>query len=207
MATGIITTVGRVPIPFAGYGQTAAWIRGNRRPSRPGHLRAFAGSSELVSIARQALGRYQNAIDDASAACSSRRGVDWFTGFSVIRWLASDTSTESICNAPAQMQMNFDVYSAKVSDPNTTDDQLAEIIGFVNKEIDVHDLVELADATNAVTVTGKALLRAPGTAVGWVAQGAEEIVSGIAGALPWWAYVGGAALIAVALGWKPLKGP
>lgn len=190
MPTGITTVVGRAPIPFAGYGDFGVarqWSRSTRptRSRRP----TFAGSSDVVEIAREALRRYQAAIDVADEACSARNS-DWWTGFSTIRWLAGDTSTASICSGAAQMHVAFDDYSARIADPNTTDEQIAEIIGFINEEVDIHDLVDLAKSTSAGHVLKKAI---------------TDLPKDIAGAIPLWAYLGGAAVLAVALGWKPFK--
>jgi len=196
MPTGITTTVGRVPIPFAGfggYGTGSSFPRSRRT--------AFAGSSELVSIAREALSRYQNAIDTADEACEGQSG--WTQ--SVFNFVTGNTSTASICSAAEQMHTNYEYYRGYVSDPITSDDQIAEVIGFINKEIDIHDLVDLAASTNALTVTGRALLRAPGTAVGLVAEGAETVVGGVLGAIPWWGWAAGALFLATQLGWNPLK--
>jgi len=197
MPAGITTTVGRVPIPFAGfgsYGSTGAkWIP-SRRPT-------FAGSSELVSIANQALSRLQNAIDTANAACEGQSGY----GQAIFNWITSNTSTETICNAAYNMQVAYDDYYARVNDPNTTDDQLAEILAFIKKNIDIHDLIETANATNVLTVMGKAILGVPGTIIGGAASGVEQIGKGIFGAIPWWGWALGAAYIATQLGWKPLE--
>ena len=197
MATGVTTTIGRVPIPFAGLGSFGS--RDRVSPAR--RRQAFSGSSELVAIANEALGRYRNAVDTAQEACYSQSGLFQ----SAFNWATGNTSTESICRAAAQMELNYGEYRSRVNDPATSDDAIAEIIGFVNKEIGIQDLVDLARSTNAVTVTGKALLAAPGTAVGLAASGAESIVGGILGNIPWWAWAAGAAFVAVQLGWKPLR--
>ena len=196
MPTGITTTVGRVPIPFAGfdgYGTGSSFPRSRRA--------SFAGSSELVSIAMEALSRYRNAIDTADEACESQSG--WYQA--AFNYVTGNTSTVSICSAAEQMHVNYEYYRGYVSDPITSDDRIAEIIGFMNKEIDIHDLVDLAAASNALTITGKALLQAPGTAVGLAAGGAETIVGGILGNIPWWAWTAGALFLATQLGWNPLK--
>ena len=81
MPVGITTTVGHAPIPFAGFSGMGRFGRSNSRTS-------FSGSSELVAIAHEALGRLQNAIDTANEACSTRN-PDWLSGFSTLRWLAT----------------------------------------------------------------------------------------------------------------------
>jgi hypothetical protein len=202
MPAGITTTVGRVPIPFGSYGDfgvTRQWSR-SRRSDRS-RFAGFAGSSDLVSIARKALERYQNAIDTADEACESQSG--WTQ--SVFNFVTGNTSTASICSAAEQMHINYEYYRGYVSDPITSDEQIAEIIGFINKEIDIHDLVELTEATNALTVIGKALLHAPRTAIGFVAEGAETVAGSVVGAIPWWGWAAGALFLATQLGWNPLK--
>jgi hypothetical protein len=203
MPTGITTVVGRAPIPFAGYGDFGVarqWSR-SRRSDRS-RFAGFAGSSELVSIAHQALSRLQNAIDSANEACESQSG---YLDQTIFNWITGNTSTASICGAASTMQAAYDTYRQKVDDPNTTDDQIAEIIGYINKNTDIHDLLDLAESTNVLTVTGRALLHAPGTAVGLVAEGAERVVGPVLGAIPWWAWAAGAVFLATQLGWNPLK--
>src|SRR3989304_505993 len=181
MPTGITTTVGRVPIPFAGfggYGTGSSFPRSRRT--------AFAGSSELVSIAREALSRYQNAIDIADQACEEHSG----TFQRVFEFLSGNTFTASICSAADQMHVNYENYSNYVNDPNTADDKIAEIIGFINQEVDIRDLMDLASSTRAGHVLKGAALDIPGT---------------VFGGLPWWIYAGGAVALAFAFGWKPLK--
>ncbi len=198
MPAGITTTVGRVPIPFAGFGSYGAATGAKWTPAR---RRSFAGSSELVSIAMEALSRYRNAIDTADEACESQSG--WYQA--AFNYVTGNTSTVSICSAAEQMHVNYEYYRGYVSDPITSDDRIAEIIGFINKEVDIHDLVDLAAASNALTVTGRALLGAPGTAVGLVAEGAGEVLKGILGNIPWWGWALGAAYLATQLGWRPLQ--
>lgn len=184
MPTGITTVVGRGPIPFGSYGG----ISGENRYARG--RRGFAGSSDVVEIAKEGLRRYEAAMDVADEACSAR-DRDWWTGFSTIRWLAGDTSTASICSGAAQLHTAYDYYSALVADPNTPDEKLIEIIGNMNQQVDIHDLVDLARTTSAGHLLGKAITDLPGD---------------LALAIPWWAWVVGAGALAVALGWKPLKG-
>ena len=187
----ITVTAGRVPIPGGGFSGLGRY--GNGGPAAV----PFAGSDSLVSLCRQALGRLQNAIDTANRACEDQSGIfqrtfDYATG---------NTSRQSICDAAAQMQIDYDYYYAKVNDSSTTDDQLVEILTNINKNTDVSDLVQLAKMTDATTVLGQSILDAPGTAVSWVGQGAERVVGGIASNLPWWAWVLGAAVLANQLGW------
>jgi len=187
MPAGITTTVGRVPIPFGSYGDfgvTRQWSR-SRRSDRS-RFAGFAGSSELVSIARKALERYQNAIDVADQACEEHSG----TFQRVFEFLTQNTFTASICSAAKQMHVNYDNYSNYVNDPNTPDDKIIEIIAFINQEIDIRDLVDLASSTRAGHVLTQAALDVPGT---------------LLGGLPWWIYAGGAVALAFAFGWKPLK--
>jgi hypothetical protein len=189
----VSTVVGRGPIPFSGLGRLG--------DPYDGPFGQFMGSADLVSIANQALGRYQNAIDTAQQACDEHSG--FFQ--SVFDWATRNTSQQSICNAAAQMRMNRERYAQVVNDPNSTDDQIIEIIGFVQREVDVSDLLDLAKSTDWARVTGRAVLDAPGTVVGWAGQAAGQVAKGIAFNIPWWAWVLGAAFLATQLGWKPWK--
>ena len=192
MAGEVSFTVGRAPIPFgrfSGYGQTA-------------RLGPFAGSADLVTICNQALSRYQNAIDTAQAACDNQAN---YLDQAIFNWATGNTSTQSICNAAAQMQINHDFYAEKVADENTTDDQLAEILSFINREVNISDLIDTALSTNVLSVMGRSLLQAPGTVVGWIGGAGSKIGAGIIGNIPWWGWALGAAFLASQLGWNPLK--
>jgi hypothetical protein len=192
MAGEVSFTEGRAPIPFGRFSGYGAMVRAS----------PFAGSADLVSLCNQALGRYQNAIDTAQAACDNQRN---YLDQTIFNWATGNTSTQSICNAAAQMQINHDFYAEKVGDASTTDDQLAEILAFIGKEINISDLLDLARSTNVLTVTGRSILDAPGTVVGWGADTGSRIGSGIIGNVPWWGWAIGAAFIASQLGWNPLK--
>src|SRR3990172_8884522 len=142
MPTGITVTMGHAPIPFAGMGGRVA-ARG-RRGGRRG-FGSFGASPDLINIAWQALARYRNAIDVANEKCAERSG--WLQ--SGLDW-ASDTSasmTTSICNAAAQMQTNYSFYQERIQDYWISDEQVTEIIGFINREVDIRDLVDLARTT------------------------------------------------------------
>lgn len=196
---GVTTVVGHSPIPFAGlgaYGDPRRWQRGRGRQS-PG----FAGSADLTTIAQEALLRYQNAIDVANQECEGQSGLFQ----KAFNWATGNTSTQSICAAAQQMQINYDGYLSKIQDSYTSDDQIAEIVGFIGKEIDISDLIATAKATNAVSVAGRALLDAPGTAVGMATGAAGQVGAGIIGNIPWWVWVGGAVFLATQLGWEPWK--
>jgi hypothetical protein len=196
-------TVGRVPIPFGGlasYGRARGRSHG-RAPT----FRGFAGSADLVSLANQALIRLQSAIDTANEACSSKSSLDFWTGASTLNWiLGNNTSTQSICAAAQQMQIDYDSYSAKVADPNTTDDELGEILAAINKNVDIRDLLETAKATGGAAALELAL-KAPGAAVGAAGEGLGKIIEGILKNIPWWGWAIAAVVVANQLGWKPLR--
>jgi hypothetical protein len=149
-----------------------------------------------MNVAQEALRRYQNAIDVAQEKCDSQSG--WAQ--TVFNWVTGNTSTVSICTAVEQMRTNYAEYSSRIVNPWVTDDQLAEIISFVNKETDIRDLMDLAASTGVWTVTGNALLRAPGTAVGLVGGAAGTVLGGILSNIPWWAWLGGAGYLAWRVG-------
>ena len=196
MGSEVTTTVGHAPIPFgrfSGYG---------RAPSRG---RGFAGSSDLVSLCQQALGRLRNAIDVANEACSSKESLDFWTGAATLNWLlGNNTSTASVCNAAAQMQLAYDDYSMRVADPNNTDDLLAQILVNIHQSTDISDLLETAKATGGGAALDLAL-EAPGEVVGLLGAGLGKVGAGIIGNVPWWAWAAGALYLATQLGWNPLK--
>lgn len=185
---GVITAAGRTLPAFHGFGS------GGRSRGRYG--RHFAQSSELHSLVIQALQRYQNAIDTAQEACDSQS--TWTQG--VFNWITGNTSTQSICMAVDQMRTNHAEYSARIADPETTDEKTAEILSFVNKEVDIRDLLDTAQATGAWRVVGDALVRAPGTAIGLATKPAGEMLGSIFSNIPWWVWLGGAGYLAFSLG-------
>lgn len=196
----ITVTTGRVPIPgggFGGYGGGGRSGSGSGRSFGSPAAVPFAGSDSLVSLCHQALARLQNAIDTANEACAAHSGLFQ----TVFDYATGNTSQQSICDAAAQMQIDYDYYSAKVDDSSTTDDQLTEILANINKNTDISDLLDLAKQTDAATVMGQSILNAPGTAVSWVGQGAAEVAKGVAFNIPWWAWVLGAGILANQLGW------
>src|SRR3990172_12507057 len=126
---GVITAAGHTLPSFAGYdGQASGSPFG----------RPFAGSSEMTGLATTALPRLPNARDDARRECDDRgwaqRLVEW----------GSDTSfTESICAQADQLTLAYDDLAVRVDDPATTDEELGEIIRFVEKYADVADILDL----------------------------------------------------------------
>jgi len=170
-------------------------------PSAP--LRAHFGDidASILDIANTALARYEVAVEQAESLCSSRSSVTQ----RVFDWATGSTATLSICDASAQMRLNHDSYAAMIADPSTTTAQAQEILLFINKEINVSDLVSLANATNAVSVVGTSVLKAPGTAVGMAGNAAASGLGTILGAFPWWAWAIGGIALASWLGWKPLE--
>lgn len=192
MAGEVSFTVGRAPIPFGRFSAYGDSVR----------VGPFAGSADLVNLCNQALGRYQNAIDAAQAACDNQAN---YLDQSIFNWATGNTSTQSICNAAAQMRINHDFYAERIADSNTTDDQLAEILAFIGKEINISDLIDLARSTNVLTVVGRSILDAPGTVVGGAGDAGSRILSGIFKNIPWWGWTIGAVYLASQLGWNPLK--
>ena len=194
---GVTTTVGSAPIPSSGGGFG--------RFGRFGSPVSFAGSSELVSLVKEGLIRLQGAIDVANEACSSKQSLDFWTGAQTLNWiLGNNTSTASICSAAAQMQVGYDYYAEKADDPNTTDDELTQIIASIHKYVDVSDLMATAEATGGAAAFNLAL-QAPGALVDAAGNVVGDIGKGIIAAIPWWAWVGGGVFLAVKLGWLDSK--
>jgi hypothetical protein len=189
---GVITAVGHTLPSFAGYG-------GARQRSPFG--RPFAGSTEMTSLVREALVRLRGAMDVADEACSSKESLDFWTGAATLNWLlGNNTSTDSVCSAAEQLHVAYDYYSERVSDPATTDGELAEILAAVNKSVDIRDLIALAEATGGEAAAHLAA-SAPGKVIEAAGEGLEEIGKGILKAIPWWAWLGGGVYLAVRLGW------
>ena len=199
---GITLTAGHSAIPFGGMrGPVGRWGGEGSGDWAPYGDAGYPGGNQyatgpMVTLGQQALQRYQNAADAAAQACQSQSGI-FQTAFN---YVTGNTSTQSICAAAAQMQVNIDAYAKVVNDPTSTDDQLAEVMNFIARETDISDLLATAAATNAWTVVGNSLVRAPGTAVGWVANTAGQLGAGILGNIPWWLYALGGLYVASQLG-------
>lgn len=198
---GVTIVNGHAPIPGAGGAGlgSIATFEGDRARRSFGAPRVFAGSSELVTIARQGLGRLQNAADEARAQCEDR-GV-FQRGF---EWLFDSTATDTICDRAAQLELELEDLIPRVDDPRTTDAQLLDILHLIDNAVDIRDLIELAESTEASHVLGEAVFDAPGTAAGWVVEGAGEVAEGlgrgILPAIPWWVWVGAAGVGAYKFG-------
>lgn len=183
----VTVTAGRVPIPF---GKLSGYAGASR-------IGRYAGSSDLVGLCTEALVRLQNATDVAQQKCQDHRG--YFQR--AFDYMAGQTATASICAAAAQMQLDHDEYAALVEDPNTTDETLAQILVYINRNADISDLLALAKASSAGHIIGDALIRAPGTAIGLAAEGVEEVAKPIFFNIPWWGWVIGGLYVANKLGW------
>lgn len=195
----VTVTVGHAPIPFSGLGSY-----GRARDPRSTFGRAafgFAASAATQDLVRQALARLRVAIDAANEQCADARG-----GLqSVFNWVTGSTFDATICDRAASMQSAYDFHSEKLADPNTTEEQLADVLANVNAWTDIRDLIELNQASDAARILAAAAAKAPGTVVGWSAGAAEKVGGGILGAIPWWGWAIGALFLANQLGWKPLE--
>ncbi len=192
---GIVTVVGHGAIPGSGAVGVGSFGSGS---GVFGRAPTFAGSADIVTTTRQALERLQNAADEARALCIK---ADWFSFRSWgIDWFSGNNATDSICDRAEQLQLAHDDWMEKVNDARTTDTQLVDILHGINNAVDVSDLVALERSTNPISVTGEAILDAPGTVIDWVGSGASHVVEGIAGNLPWWVWVAGGTFLAVQTG-------
>jgi hypothetical protein len=186
MGSEVTTTVGRVPIPFgrfSGYGRAAS-----SGLASFGRFGTFAGADQLA-ILSQAMDRYRAAALSAEMMCEERFNSP---AQMVFEWITNSTFTGSICDRAAQMKVNIDQYQAKIDDPNTTEAQISEILGFIQRETDIHDLVDLYNASGAGHIVGESI-------------DPRNLIPTAAGLIPWWGWALGAVFLASQLGWNPLK--
>jgi hypothetical protein len=186
---GVITAAGHTLPSFSGYDGPGAPFG-----------RAFAGSLEMLGLAKTALARLSNARDDAQRECSDRSWAQ-----QAFEWATDTSFTESICARAAQLTLAYDDLSVRVNAPATTDEELGEIIRFVGGYADVTDVLDLARSTEWGRTLGQAFLDAPGTIVGAAGDVAGGLGKGIIGAIPWWAWLGGGVYLAARLGWIDTK--
>lgn len=170
MAGEVSFTVGRAPIPFgrfSGYGDASV-------------------TEDQVALVNAAMDRYKAAALNAAMACAVRSENPIQQ---IFEWITDSTFTGSICDRADQMKRNIDDYSDRISDPNTTPDQLMEILGFIRRETDISDLVDLYNASSVAHIVGGA----------FDPRKTADLI-------PWWVWaIGGAAALG-ALGWRPFGG-
>jgi len=146
--------------------------------------------SDTTAIVAQAIDRYRAAALAAQMACDTRSANPLQT---IFEWATGNTYTGSICDRAAQMKINVDEYSARLADPNTTPEQRREILGFVQKETNVQDLIDLYNASSAADILKNA-------------ADPRNVLPTMAGFIPWWVYGIGALAAANALGIFRRKG-
>ena len=174
----------------------------------------FGSSSSMRNLAFQALNSWAPVVATLQQECASASDPSWYQR--MVNSLTGSTANESICNRASTAQAFYDTCYAKASDSSTSDEALAEIIGYVHKNLDISDVVELAEAEPSLSNLGKALLRAPGTAIGLtgdaasiaiasVGEGLGSAAKSLLKAIPWWVWAAGGVFVAVQLGWRPLN--
>lgn len=191
MPTGITTVVGHAPIPgsFAGFAGAGRAF---------GRL-AFAGSSDLIARANDALARYQSDIDQIHARCESHSSgpQSWFDS-----WAGADPAS-TICQNARDLQANHDAASAVVNNPYATDQQIVRTMRLIPYASDIAGLETAIEATSAgssLSSGWEETLGLPGEGVGFAADTAGAIGLGILKNIPWWIYAIGGAVLAVQLG-------
>lgn len=164
----ITVTTGHAPIPFSGFGGYAD-----------------AGQTDTPTVDRsaivaKALDRYRAAALEAQMMCDTRSGNPFQQ---IFEWATNSTFTGSICDRAAVMKQNVDSYAAHLADPSTTDEQVQEILGFMNKETNISDLITLYNASSAGGIIEKSI-------------DPRNVIPTAAGLIPWWVWALGIGAVA-----------